>query len=198
MGAIEGVIILSSANEPILHSYFSHPLTNYPALHVDNFVARLDANTSKDGLSPVLYTDTIPTRLDVAQEEEVEGDVNEGKSDASDHTESSAHQSKRRGATLVHIERNRLRFLATFSEQLDPVLPITFLNKLIFVMEMYFGSPLTEDSIRDNFDVVYQLLEEMLDESGEPLNTEYNTLRELVREPSWFNSVLNKVGALSG
>lgn len=81
---------------------------------------------------------------------------------------------------------------------MDPLLPLSFLHSLISNLELYLGSPLTEDAIRENFDVVYQLLEEMLDESGQPLNTEYNTLRELVREPTWLDGIVGKVGAVSG
>lgn len=78
------------------------------------------------------------------------------------------------------------------------MLPLTFLHTLLSVLQLYLGDPLTEESIRENFDVVYQLLEEMLDESGQPLNTEYNSLRDIVREPSWVQSVVGKMGAVPG
>ena len=78
MGSIEGVIILSSTNEPILNSHFVHPLANYPSLHADRLVERLEAssyekekvgNSSKDVL-PVVFVDNIPT----VQEEETDVD----------------------------------------------------------------------------------------------------------------------------
>ena len=80
----------------------------------------------------------------------------------------------------------------------DSLLPVSFLNNLVSILELYLGTPITEDSIRDNFDVVYQILEEMLDESGQPLNTEYNTLRDLVKEPSWVNNVMGKMASVPG
>lgn len=214
MGSIEGVIILSSTNEPILNSHFVHPLANYPSLHADRLVERLEAssyekekvgNSSKDVL-PVVFVDNIPT----VQEEETDVDEESENEDDDEEEEAAANNNKkgldpewqishgkngRHGAGLVHIEHNRLRFIATFSKQVDPLLPLTFLHSLLANLELYLGSPLTEESIRENFDVVYQMLEEMLDESGHPLNTEYNTLRELVREPSWIDGIVSKLGS---
>ncbi|PWN35391.1 clathrin adaptor, mu subunit [Meira miltonrushii] len=199
MGSIEGVIILSSTNEPILNSHFVHPLANYPSLHADRLVEKLEAsssekekvgNSSKDVL-PVVFVDDIPS----LQEEEAESQDEEEEKEPDSEWQASNGKNTRHGAGLVHIEHNRLRFIATFSKQVDPLLPLTFLHSLLANLELYLGSPLTEESIRENFDVVYQMLEEMLDESGHPLNTEYNTLRELVREPSWIDGIVSKLGS---
>lgn len=81
---------------------------------------------------------------------------------------------------------------------MDPLLPLCFLNNLLANMELYLGSPLTEEAIRENFDIVYQLMEEMLDESGHPLNTEYNSLRDIVREPSWVHKFMGKMASVPG
>lgn len=199
MGSIEGVIILSSSNEPILNSHFIHPLANYPSLHADRLVEKLEAsssekekvgNSSKDVL-PVVFVDDIP----LVQEEETDGQDDEEGKETDSEWQTSNGKNTRNGAGLVHIEHNKLRFIATFSKQVDPLLPLTFLHSLLANLELYLGSPLTEESIRENFDVVYQMLEEMLDESGHPLNTEYNTLRELVREPSWIDGIVSKLGS---
>jgi AP-3 complex subunit mu len=77
-------------------------------------------------------------------------------------------------------------------------LPLSFLHTLVSVLKLYLGDPLTEESIRENFDVVYQLLEEMLDETGQPLNTEYNALRDIVREPSWMQNLMGKMASVPG
>lgn len=73
--------------------------------------------------------------------------------------------------------------------------PLAFLSLLLSNLQSYLGSPLTEDALRDNFDTVYQVMEEMLDESGQPLTTEFNALRDIVREPSWVSKVASKIGS---
>ena len=53
---------------------------------------------------------------------------------------------------------------------------------------------MTEDVIRDNFDIVYQLFEEILDKDGNVLTTEVNTLKSLVMPPSWVDKIVKAVG----
>lgn len=124
MGSIEGVIVLSSTNEPILNSHFVHPLTNYPSLHTDQLVAKLEAASGQQAdVLPVVFTEGIPA----VHEESVENE--DGKEEDEEDTEEDrvsvgATSSKVRldgkaagnsGAALVHIGHNRLRFVATFS-----------------------------------------------------------------------------------
>lgn len=81
---------------------------------------------------------------------------------------------------------------------MDPLFPLSFLKNFLSNLELYLGDPLTEEAIRENFDIVYQLMEEMLDEIGHPLNTEYNSLRDIVREPSWVHNVMGKMASVPG
>jgi AP-3 complex subunit mu len=208
MGSIEGVIILSPTDEPILHSHFLHPLPNYPILHVDQLAAKLEATALKEDALPLYYTDEIPQVPEEVDEEGTEDEEGEARN---------VEESEKTGSALVQIQHNQLRLVATFSQHgewqpgnvremcftdefntVDPLLPLSFLNNLLSNMELYLGSPLTEEAIRDNFDIVYQLMEEMLDESGHPLNTEYNSLRDIVREPSWVNNVMGKMASVPG
>lgn len=53
---------------------------------------------------------------------------------------------------------------------------LVFLNKLVNVFKDYFGE-LEEESIRDNFVVVYELLDETMD-FGYPQTCESKILRE--------------------
>ncbi len=48
----------------------------------------------------------------------------------------------------------------------------------------------TEAAIKDNVDVVYELLEEMLD-NGFPLATESNILKELIKPPTILRTMVN-------
>jgi AP-3 complex subunit mu len=83
------------------------------------------------------------------------------------------------------------------------------MRTLLDVLQEYLGD-VTAGSIRDNFDVVYQvrnnygqvsmyrhycfqLLEEMLD-NGYPLTTEPNALRDIVMPPSFFKKILAVAG----
>lgn len=55
----------------------------------------------------------------------------------------------------------------------------------------YFGV-CTEAAIKDNVVVVYELLEEMLD-NGFPLATESNILKELIKPPTILRTVVNTI-----
>lgn len=55
----------------------------------------------------------------------------------------------------------------------------------------YFGV-CSEAAIKDNVVVVYELLEEMLD-NGFPLATESNILKELIKPPTILRTVVNTI-----
>lgn len=59
------------------------------------------------------------------------------------------------------------------------------------VFQDYFGV-CTEAAIKDNVVVVYELLEEMLD-NGFPLATESNILKELIKPPTILRTVVNTI-----
>lgn len=59
----------------------------------------------------------------------------------------------------------------------------------------YFGV-CTEAAIKDNVVVVYELLEEMLD-NGFPLATESNILKELIKPPTILRTMVNTITGLS-
>lgn len=56
-------------------------------------------------------------------------------------------------------------------------------------LQDYFGE-CSEGVIKDNMVIVYELLEEMLD-NGFPLATESNVLKEMIRPPTILRSVVN-------
>eukprot|EP00941_MAST-03F_sp_MAST-3F-sp1_P002342 g2342.t1 len=67
------------------------------------------------------------------------------------------------------------------------LLIIEFLHRIKDVFISYF-SVLSENSIKENFSTVYQILEEMLD-NGFPLITEPNALMEMIAPPSALSRV---------
>ncbi len=58
-------------------------------------------------------------------------------------------------------------------------------------LQDYFGV-CTEAAIKDNVVVVYEVLEEMLD-NGFPLATESNILKELIKPPTILRTVVNTI-----
>jgi AP-3 complex subunit mu len=61
------------------------------------------------------------------------------------------------------------------------------------ILEEFLGSPLLAAKIESNYDVVAQLLNEMVD-GGEINTTEPNALREAVEVEGWIGKLLGSVG----
>lgn len=72
-----------------------------------------------------------------------------------------------------------------------PLFVIEFLHRIVDTFEDYF-SECNETIIKENYVVIYELLEEMLD-NGFPLATESNILKELIKPPNILRSIANTV-----
>ncbi|CAB3997288.1 AP-3 complex subunit mu-1, partial [Paramuricea clavata] len=92
---------------------------------------------------------------------------------------------------LISIFRNDLFFVSVVENEVPPLFVIEFLHRVVDLIVEYF-SDCSETIIKENCVVVYELLEEMLD-NGFPLATESNVLKELIRPPSIVRNVVNKV-----
>ena len=75
--------------------------------------------------------------------------------------------------------------------EVPPLFVIEFLHRVADTFEDYFNET-TETTIKDNYVVVYELLDEMLD-NGFPLATEANILKELIKPPNILRTVVNTV-----
>ena len=75
--------------------------------------------------------------------------------------------------------------------EVPPLFVIEFLHRVADTFEDYFND-ITETTIKDNYVVVYELLDEMLD-NGFPLATEANILKELIKPPNILRTVVNTV-----
>ncbi|KAF8520060.1 clathrin adaptor, mu subunit [Gautieria morchelliformis] len=95
-------------------------------------------------------------------------------------------------SACCHIECGGLRFLAPVSSEMDPLFVFAFLQRFVEILQDYLGE-VSASSLKDNFDVVYQLLEEMVDD-GYPLTTESSALRDIVLPPSFVNKILSVAG----
>lgn len=74
---------------------------------------------------------------------------------------------------------------------MPPLMGLEFLCRVADVLTDYLGE-LNEDLIKDNFVIVYELLDEMMD-NGFPLTTEPNILREMIAPPNIVSKMLSVV-----
>ncbi|KAF8204837.1 Mu homology domain-containing protein [Pholiota molesta] len=97
-------------------------------------------------------------------------------------------------SACCHIQCADMRILCPISGNVDPLFGFAFLQAFVEILQEYFGT-LSAATLKDNFDVVYQLLEETLDSGGHPLTTSPNALRDIVLPPSLLNKLLSVAGA---
>ncbi|GIX62849.1 AP-1 complex subunit mu-1 [Babesia caballi] len=83
------------------------------------------------------------------------------------------------GSTFCWVLHNDMYFLAAASTNYNVAMVLSFLYRFVKVLEGYFKA-LGEESIRENFVIIYELLDEMLD-NGYPQATEISVLRECIR-----------------
>ncbi|KAK7696571.1 hypothetical protein QCA50_001229 [Cerrena zonata] len=96
-------------------------------------------------------------------------------------------------SACCHVKRGELRFLGLLSGDTDPLYVFAFLETFIDILKDYFGH-LSAETLKENFDVVYQLLEETLDAGGHPSTTSINALKDIVLPPSLLSKVLSVAG----
>lgn len=79
------------------------------------------------------------------------------------------------GITYIYVKYNNLYLLAVTERNANATMIVLFLYRVIEVFREYFKE-LEEESIRDNFVIVYELLDEMMD-FGYPQSTESKILQ---------------------
>lgn len=84
------------------------------------------------------------------------------------------------GVNYVYINHNNLYLCALTKKNENIMAIIIFLSQLIEVLTQYFKS-LEEESIRDNFVIIYELLDEMMD-FGIPQTTDTKILKEYITQ----------------
>jgi len=84
------------------------------------------------------------------------------------------------GLSFVYVKHNNLYLMAVSERNCNVSMIILFLYKLIEVFVEYFKE-LEEESIRDNFVLIYELLDEMMD-FGLPQVTETKVLQEYITQ----------------
>lgn len=91
--------------------------------------------------------------------------------------------------SLVH---GNLLFLLTTSSEVEPLLILEFLHRVIDALEEFLGAPLISHKIEASYDVVAQLLTEMCD-AGTVATTEPNALRDVVEVEGWMGKLLGSI-----
>ena len=82
------------------------------------------------------------------------------------------------GVTFIYIKHNNLYLMAMTKFNANAMVILNFLYRVVEVLEDYFNE-LVEESIRDNFVITYELLDEMMD-FGYPQFTEPKILKEYI------------------
>jgi len=83
-------------------------------------------------------------------------------------------------STFAYIKHNNLYIVSATKMNANVALVFSFLHKLVQVMIEYFKE-LEEESIRDNFVIIYELMDELLD-FGYPQTTDSKILQEYITQ----------------
>ena len=92
---------------------------------------------------------------------------------------------------LISIFRCGLYLVAVTHNEIPPLFVIEFLHRVVDNFIDYFND-CNESLIKEHYVVVYELLDEMLD-NGFPLATEANILKELIKPPNILRTIANTV-----
>lgn len=87
------------------------------------------------------------------------------------------------GYTFVYVKHNNLYLMTVTKVNSNVALMLMYLNRICQVFQEYFGE-LEEESIRDNFVIIYELLDETIDH-GYPQTTEARILREYITQEGY-------------
>eukprot|EP00823_Brevimastigomonas_motovehiculus_P001328 TRINITY_DN11851_c0_g1_i1.p1 TRINITY_DN11851_c0_g1~~TRINITY_DN11851_c0_g1_i1.p1 ORF type:complete len:424 (+),score=70.72 TRINITY_DN11851_c0_g1_i1:50-1321(+) len=82
------------------------------------------------------------------------------------------------GYTFIYIRHNNLYLMAVTHKNANVLVILNFLYRTVEVLEEYFNE-LVEESIRDNFVITYELLDEMMD-FGYPQSTDAKILKDFI------------------
>lgn len=81
--------------------------------------------------------------------------------------------------SFLFVRHEELFFIAVTRQNANASMVFQFLNKLIAIFKAYFDGKVTEEDLKENFALVYELLDEILD-FGYPQNLEPDVLKALI------------------
>ncbi|OMO77491.1 Clathrin adaptor, mu subunit, partial [Corchorus capsularis] len=94
------------------------------------------------------------------------------------------------GVTYMFIQHNNVYLMAASRQNCNAASLLLFLHRIVLVFKHYFEA-LEEESLRDNFVVVYELLDEMMD-FGIPQYTEAKILSEFIKTDAYRMEVTQR------
>ena len=89
---------------------------------------------------------------------------------------------------LINIRRSGLFFLTAVNRDVPPLLVIEAQHSILQTFVYYFKDKITETILRENFAIIYQLLDEMI-LGGFPHTTELNQLQDMISLPSMVSKI---------
>ena len=81
----------------------------------------------------------------------------------------------------IHITQNNITLVAAGSSNMNAALIVSFLYKVVEIFKAYFGGEFDENSIRKNFVLIYELLDEIMD-FGFPQILEPEVLKQYITQ----------------
>lgn len=82
--------------------------------------------------------------------------------------------------SYFHTRRSNVWIVAATRQNVNAALVFEFLNKMVSVLESYFGN-ISEESVKNNFVLIYELLDEILD-YGYPQKTDSGILKTYITQ----------------
>ncbi|CAN3371645.1 hypothetical protein DIURU_001849 [Diutina rugosa] len=77
------------------------------------------------------------------------------------------------------------------SDPVNPMIPFVFIHRLFTAIKEYFGTPVSPTKIEANSDTLTSIMAEMIDQTGYPLTTDANQLRDLIPYESFLSKLLS-------
>lgn len=84
------------------------------------------------------------------------------------------------GLSYLYIRRADVFFVAVTKSNINPAMGFSFLYSMLDVFKAYFGGKVNEEAVRNNFTVVYELLDETMD-FGYPQNSAPDLLQLYIK-----------------
>ena len=91
---------------------------------------------------------------------------------------------------LINVRKNSLFFLTALKEDTPPLLIFEMFHKIIEIFKTYFKDKKLDECMRENFSVIYQLLDEIII-GGFPHTIELNQLTDMIGIPSISSNFKN-------
>ena len=85
------------------------------------------------------------------------------------------------GVHYIHITHNTITLVAASASNVNTAMIVQFLYKLVELFKAYFGGEFDENSIRKNFVLIYELLDEIVD-FGLPQISEPEVLKQFITQ----------------